>query len=68
MRISNMNFLIFEFAYAYKMPIPDAYKFLKKYGGLDFLHEHYWALHIDNPWNAVRDMLIVCQHNGAPLI
>ncbi|MDR2496036.1 MAG: DUF3791 domain-containing protein [Tannerellaceae bacterium] len=68
MKFSNINILIFKFADAYKMSVPDAYNFLEKYGGLDFLYEHYWALHIDNPWYAVRDMLIVCQHNGAPLV
>ena len=67
-RNSNILFLIFQFADSCKMPVPKAYQFLKKYGGIDFLHEHYWALHVDNPRYAVRDMLIVCQHNGAPLI
>ncbi|MDR2496035.1 MAG: DUF3791 domain-containing protein [Tannerellaceae bacterium] len=67
MRISNTNYLIFKFAYAFKMSVPDAYRFLKKYGGLDFLYEHYWALHVDNPRYAVRDMMRICQQNGAPL-
>jgi hypothetical protein len=62
------NFLIFEFASAYKMPVADAYKYLKEYGGIDFLYRHWWALHTDNPLYAIRDLLIVCHNNGGELI
>jgi hypothetical protein len=34
----------------------EAYKYLKKYGGLDFIFEHWRALHTDNPFWAVRDI------------
>jgi hypothetical protein len=46
------------------MKISDAYRYLKKYGGIDYLNECWWALHIDNPFWAVRDMYKVCQSNG----
>jgi hypothetical protein len=42
----------------------EAYRYLKKYGGLDFLFEHWWALHTDNPFWAVRDMQEICYRNG----
>jgi hypothetical protein len=65
--IRNTNFLIIQFAYDFKVPITDAFEYLKKYGGLDFLYKHYWALHTDNPLYAVRDLLMVCRNNGGYL-
>jgi hypothetical protein len=41
-----------------------AYRYLKTYGGVDFLFEHWWALHTDNPLYAVRDLYDVCVQNG----
>jgi hypothetical protein len=46
------------------MNIQDAYFYLKKYGGMDYLNECWWALHTDNPFWAVRDMFQVCRSNG----
>jgi hypothetical protein len=63
-KVSFIAFIIPEFAAAYKMNVQDAYRYLKKYGGLDFLNECWWALHIDNPFWAVRDIYKVCRNNG----
>jgi len=63
-KIGFMAFIINEFACAYKMNSQKAYLYLKKYGGLDFLNECWWALHTDNPMWAVRDMYLVCYNNG----
>jgi hypothetical protein len=57
-------FIISKFARAYKMKKPKAYQYLKKYGGMDYLNECWWALHTDNPFWAVRDMYEVCRSNG----
>ena len=63
-KLGFMAFIINKFATTYKMDRQDAYLYLKKYGGLDFLNECWWALHIDNPMWAVRDMYLVCYNNG----
>jgi hypothetical protein len=63
-RISFITFIIPQFARAYKMSRQDAYCYLKKYGGIDFLFEHWWALHTDNPFWAVRSLYKVCRNNG----
>jgi hypothetical protein len=42
----------------------EAYRYLQKYGGLDFIFDHWWALHIDNPYWALRDIYKVCRNNG----
>jgi len=59
------TFIIPEFAHSYKMNKQEAYLYLKKYGGLDFIFEHWWALHTDNPFWAVRDIYEVCRQNSA---
>ena len=56
--------IIPEFAAAYKMNVQKAYRYLKQYGGLDYLYENWWALHTDNPFWAVRDMFEICRRNG----
>ena len=63
-KIGFISFIIPEFAYSYKMGMQEAYFYLKRYGGLDFLMKHWWALHVDNPFLAVRDLYNVCYKNG----
>jgi hypothetical protein len=63
-KVSFIAFIIPEFASAFKMKISDAYRYLKKYGGLDFLYEHWWALHTDNKYYTLLDLYEVCWKNG----
>jgi len=63
-KVSFITFIITEFALAYKMGMPDAYRYLKQYGGLDYLFEHWWALHTDNKFYALRDIQQICYENG----
>jgi hypothetical protein len=63
-KISFISFILPEFAKAYKMNIQDAYFYLKKYGGWDFLHKHWWALHIDNDIWTVHTIYQICYKNG----
>ena len=63
-KISFISFIVPQFASAYKMNVQEAYRYLKKYGGIDYLHECWWALHTDNPIWAVRDMYEICRNNG----
>jgi len=63
-KLRFITFIIPEFARSYKMDKQEAYRYLKKYGGIDFLFEHWWALHTDNPFWAVRDLYRVCYQNG----
>jgi len=63
-KVRFITFIIPQFARAYKMNKQDAYFYLKKYGGLDYIFECWWALHIDNPFWAVRDIYKVCRKNG----
>jgi hypothetical protein len=63
-KITFVTFIIEKFASTYKMNRQAAYFYLKKYGGIDYLFKHWWALHTDNPFWAVRDLYEVCYQNG----
>jgi len=63
-KVSFISFIIPEFALAYKMNVQQAYFYLKQYGGIDYLNRHWWALHTDTPYWAVRSMFQVCRANG----
>jgi hypothetical protein len=63
-KINFISFIIPECARAYKMNVHKAYQYLKKYGGIDCLNKHWWALHTDNPFWAVRSMYEICHKNG----
>ena len=63
-KVSFISFIVPEFALAYKMSIPEAYLYLKQFGGIDYLNRHWWALHTDTPYWAVRSMFNICRLNG----
>ncbi|MDR1652326.1 MAG: DUF3791 domain-containing protein [Prevotellaceae bacterium] len=63
-KISFISFIVPEFAAAYKMNIQKAYHYLKEYGGWDFLNNHWWALHTDSKYYALRNLYEVCYKNG----
>jgi hypothetical protein len=63
-RLSFITFIIPQFADEYKMDRQEAYRYLKKYGGLDFIFEFWWTLHVDNPFWSVRAIHEACQRNG----
>jgi len=63
-KISFIATIIPAFADAYKMNVSNAYDYLKKYGGLSYLLEEWWALHTENIVWAVRDIYEVCRDNG----
>ncbi|MCL2417048.1 MAG: DUF3791 domain-containing protein [Bacteroidales bacterium] len=63
-KVSFIAYIIPAFAEAYKMDVASAYQYLKKYGGLDFLQEHWWALHTDNVLYALDNIYTICHQNG----
>jgi hypothetical protein len=66
-RMSYITFVINEFPETYNMNKPEGYRYLKQYGGLDYLCEHWWALHIDNQEHVMRDIFNICKRNGGYL-
>ena len=63
-RIRYMNFIIISFAKGAKMWIPEAYKYLRDFGGLDFLYRHYEYEHTLPASHTHFTLLKVCRNNG----
>jgi hypothetical protein len=63
-KVSFMVFIIGKFASAYKMEGQEAYLYLKKYGGIDYLDEFWWTLHTENPFCFVWALYEECYRNG----
>lgn len=63
-KISFISYIVPAFAEAYKMNVQEAYLYLKKYGAWEFLNKHWWALHTDSSFWAVRSLYNVCYKNG----
>jgi hypothetical protein len=63
-KVSFITFIIPEFARSYKMKMQDAFFYLKKYGGWDYLNSHWWALHTDNLPYTLNNIYEVCYKNG----
>lgn len=56
-----------EFASRYGLHMKDAYAYLRKYKGIDFLIEHYEAEHTLSFDDAVDDLTVICGRNGGAL-
>ena len=63
-KVVFMTYIISKFARAYKMNKAKAYLYLKKYGGLDFLNEFWWTLHVEDPYWSLRSLYYECYKNG----
>lgn len=65
--IKIINYIVIcisEFAKQKSISTKDAYNYLKKYKGLEFLDECYEAEHTLSLNDAVEDLTIICKRNG----
>jgi len=63
-RISYINWIIIGFARGFKRTIPEAYRYLKEFGGMDFLFRHYEIEHTESEINTHHTLLRICRKNG----
>jgi len=63
-RLNYLNFIIIRFARGFKMLIPNAFRYLDKYGGLHFLYNNYEYEHTQSEHNTCMTLLKVCRNNG----
>ena len=63
-KIVFMTYIITKFSRAYKMSKANAYLYLKKYGGLDYLNEFWWTLHVEDPYWSLKALYSECYKNG----
>lgn len=59
--------LISEFANRFGIRPRQAYAYLKRYKGMDHLHNHYGVLHTQSFSDAVEALAQVCANNGGVL-
>jgi len=58
---------ISEFAEQFDLDQPAAYRYLAKYGGIEFLLEHYEIEHTLSTDDAIDDLEAICQQAGGEL-
>ena len=63
-KVHFMTFIITKFARAYKMNSQQAYLYLKKYGGIGFLDQFWWTLHVEDPYWSIKALYQECYRNG----
>ena len=57
-----------EFANFQKIALKDAYLYLSKYKGIEFLDEHYEAEHLLGFDEVIEDLVAICQREGGHLV
>ena len=55
------------FARQFSLTNATAYKYLRKYKGMDFLTKHYAIEHTQSIEDAVEDITVVCSRHGGTL-
>lgn len=66
--LEYIAFVVDEFAIRYKQTDSQAYSYLKRYGGIDFLIDCYDAEHTLSLEDAVKDLQELCYRNGGEII
>lgn len=59
--------LIAEFATTYKLKQKQAFNYLNRFKGMQFLHKHYDVLHTQSFEDVIENLAIVCRNNGGQL-
>ena len=65
-----INYLVIcinDFAERFAMETKAAYRFLARFGGIDFLMQHYEIEHTLSLDDAIEDLEMVCRQNGGVL-
>ena len=67
-RVTYMIYCVSAFANHHGLNFKQAYSYLKRFKGIDFLDEYYEAEHQLSISDAVSDLSIICNRNGGALI
>ena len=52
----------------FNLPTKNAYLYLKRFQGIDFLIEFYNTLHLQSIDDTVDDLVQICKKNGGALV
>lgn len=67
-KINYIVALITEFAAAHNISTQQAYEYLQKYKGLDFVERNYDVEHTLSFDNTVEDLTVYCKRMGGTLV
>lgn len=59
--------LVTDFAKAYHIKQRQAFNYLQRFKGLDFLQKHYGIMHTQSFEDAIETLTLVCRRNGGQL-
>jgi len=63
-RVRYIHWIVIGFARGFKRAIPEAYQYLREFGGIDFLYENYNYEHTQSEIHTHMALLDVCRNNG----
>ncbi len=67
-RIPYVNACVRAFANKFSLSVPAAFRYLKRFRGMDFLEDFYDVEHLLSISEAVDDLALVCKKNGGLLV
>ena len=67
-KISFINACIRSMGRRFNLPTKNAYLYLKRFQGIDFLIEFYNTLHLQSIDGTVDDLVQICKKNGGALV
>lgn len=67
-KITYIVYCVSAFAMRFGLTMKQAYSYLRRFKGIDFLDECYEAEHQLSINDAVSDLSIICHRNGGALI
>lgn len=67
-KIEYIVVCISEFARRYKLSLPQAFSYLKRHQGIDYLDKFYDVEHLFSLEDAVDDVAAICRKNGGQLV
>ena len=66
-KLEFMVALIAEFAATYRIKQKQAFNYLHRFKGIDFLEKHYDFMHTQSFEDVVEDLALICRRNGGQL-
>ena len=66
-KVTYIIYCVDKFAMKFGMSSKQAYTYLRRHRGIDFIHKNYSAEHLLSLDDAVDDMAAICRRNGGGL-
>lgn len=66
-KLKFMVALVAEFSRTYQLKQKQAFNYLNRFGGVDFLEKHYGIMHTQSFEDVIDSLIIVCHRNGGQL-